>query len=256
MSKLKNSLAGRTILITGATYGIGEATARLMATRGASLILTARTTEKLETLRDEFTANGSRCEIFTADLYDMNGIEALTHFLESRRVDIFINNAGKSICRPISESLDRMGDFTRTISINYYAPVAITLCLLKHNNTLRVVNISTMNVLLPPTPYWAAYGASKTALNHWMASAEAELKDRLSVGNIYFALVATRMIAPTAAYASRRVMSVDRAARVVGMMAPSSRRSCRPYWGRAAECVAKIFRPLYCRGAMKIIDRG
>lgn len=223
---------------------------------GVNLVLVARTCEKLEELRTEFEGYGVRVDIVTADLYDMAQIEALAKYVEGLSIDIFINNAGKSICRPIEQSLDRMNDFTRTMTINYYAPVALMLSLLKACRPLRVVNVSTMNVLLPPTPYWAAYGASKSATDHWLKSTQAEFGDRLNVGTIYFALVGTRMIEPTAAYRNRRVMSVERAARIVCRMAASSRRVWRPWWAWMAVGVAKLFRPVYSKAAMRMIDRG
>lgn len=255
-STKQSQLRGKTALVTGATFGIGQHSARALARCGVNLVLTARTHEKLEELRAEFEGYGVRVDIMAADLYDMAQIEALAAFVEGLSIDIFINNAGKSICRPIGHSLDRMGDFSRTMSINYFAPVAIILSLLKANRALRVVNISTMNVLLPPTPYWAAYGASKSAIDHWLQSAHAELGYQLSVGTIYFALVGTRMIEPTAAYRDRSVMSVERAARIVCQVAGSSRTGWRPWWAWMAVGAAKLFRRIYSNAAMRMIDRG
>lgn len=249
-------LNGKTVLITGATFGIGEQTARYMSKSGAKLILVARTREKLELLQNELVIEGAVVEIFSADLYDLAKTDELMIFLQSFDIDIFVNNAGKSICRPIVESFDRMHDFTRTIGLNFYTPVKISMGLLSKNRNLRIVNISTMSVLLPPTPFWAAYGSSKGAFDHWLRSVGGELYDRLSVGNIYFPLVKTRMIEPTEACKNAKAMTVESAAAIVVMMSASRKRCWKPWWSGVACIFARTFRGFYERQSMRIIKNG
>jgi short-subunit dehydrogenase len=168
-SKLSDRVSGKTIVITGASYGIGEQLALLLSHYKVHLILIARTAEKLEAISDTVIKNGSQCTIIKANLYMENEVEnAITEIKNiPGGIDVFISNAGKSIMRSLSSSLDRYHDFTRTNSLNYLAPVKLLLAvtpLLKVAGG-QIINVSAINVLLLPAPKWAAYQASKTLPN-------------------------------------------------------------------------------------------
>lgn len=92
-------------------------------------------------------------------------------------LDVIVSNAGKSIRRSIHDSLDRYHDFTRTMAINYFAPVRLLLSIipLLEKNKGQIINVSTINALLLPIPYWAAYQASKGAFDTWFRSVAPEL---------------------------------------------------------------------------------
>jgi NAD(P)-dependent dehydrogenase (short-subunit alcohol dehydrogenase family) len=167
--------------------------------------LVARTAEKLQELQQRVTAKGGRADIFPCDLTDRDAVAALLAQLQQEPggIDIFVNNAGKSIRRSIFDSLDRFHDFTRTMNLNYFGPVQLLLGLIPGlvARQGQVINISAINVLLAPMPLWAAYQASKSAFDQWLRTVAPELNARgVATTTIYLPLVRTRMIEPTAAY--------------------------------------------------------
>jgi NAD(P)-dependent dehydrogenase (short-subunit alcohol dehydrogenase family) len=244
---LQRRLAGRTILITGASYGIGESLAESLAATGARLLLVARTAEKLAEVQRRVEARGGHALVFPCDLTDAAAVEALLQELLRLPggIDIVVNNAGKSIRRSIFDSLDRMHDFTRTMNLNYYGPVRLLLALIP---TLvarqgHVINISAVNVLLAPPPRWAAYQASKTAFDQWLRSVGPELRARgVSTTSIYLPLVRTRMIAPTREYRSMPAMQPQEAAALICRAILSRRSSYAPWWMLSAELASVLLR--------------
>src|SRR4029453_2281948 len=118
-------------------------------------------------------------------------------------VDILINNAGRSIRRSISLSYDRFHDFERTIQLNYFACVRLTLNLLPSMTARKsghIVNISSIGVLTN-APRFSAYVSSKAALESFARCAAAELHDEgVHFTIINMPLVRTPMIAPTRIY--------------------------------------------------------
>ena len=169
--KLISKLQGKTILITGASFGIGEKLAYLLADLNIHMILVARTEQKLLTMKQEIETRAAKVSVFQADLRNPEEIRALLTFIHQLPdgLDLLVSNAGISIRRSIDKSLDRYHDFTRTMAINYFAPVQLLLSLipLLEKNQGQVINVSTINVLLIPFPYWAAYQASKSAFDTW-----------------------------------------------------------------------------------------
>jgi short-subunit dehydrogenase len=177
---LRAEVAGRIVLVTGASHGIGKASARKLAAAGAIVLLVARSREDLEQVAAEITAEGGTAHVYPTDMTDTAAVERLGQELldEHGQVDVLINNAGKSIRRSIDESYDRFHDFTRTIDVNYLGPVRLLLTLLpsmRERKQGHIVNISTWGVLMPPAPRWAAYGASKSAFDVWLRSVSAEI---------------------------------------------------------------------------------
>jgi NAD(P)-dependent dehydrogenase (short-subunit alcohol dehydrogenase family) len=216
-------LAGRTVLVTGASSGIGEATAKAVARTGASVILVARRAEELERVRREIAAEGDRAgEVwaYPCDLTDGAAVDALVSRLlaEHGTVDLLVNNAGRSIRRSLHLSQDRFHDFERTMAINYFAPVRLTMGLLpamRAQGYGHVVNVLSWGVQMK-APKFAAYLASKTALDTWARIAGREAyADGVTFTNIRFGLVRTPMSAPTEAYAGRGRSPEWAAARIV-----------------------------------------
>src|SRR5262245_15848505 len=109
-------LAGRRVLVTGASSGIGEATARAVATRGATVLLVARRAEELDRLRGEIEAAGGRAAAYPCDLTDLDAVDALVArvLAEHGAVDHLVNNAGRSIRRSLALSYDRFHDVERS----------------------------------------------------------------------------------------------------------------------------------------------
>ena len=192
-------LAGRTVLVTGASSGIGEATARAAAARGAHVVLVARRADELARVRASIEAAGARASTYVVDLTDLDAIDDLVArvLAEVGTVDYLVNNAGRSIRRSLDLSHDRFHDFERTMAINYFGPVRLTMGLLPAMRTQgfgHVVNIVTWGVQMK-APKFAAYIASKTALDTWSRIAGRETyADGVTFTNMRFSLVATAMV--------------------------------------------------------------
>jgi len=233
--KLRRQLEGKTVLITGASSGIGEQVAYSLAGIKVHLILVARREDKLLAIKNEIEAHVAKASVFSADLRDRKEMEQLLAFLHQLPdgLDIIVSNAGHSIRRPILESLDRYHDFTRTMAINYFGPVELLLSSLPllEQKQGHIINVSTVNALLAPMPYWAAYQASKAAFDSWFRSAAPELNAAgISTTSIYFPLVRTPMIFPTAAYRTFPAMSPQHAARIICKSIYTKRRRYKPWW--------------------------
>ena len=210
-------LVGRTVLVTGASSGIGEATALAAASRGATVLLVARRSEELERVRAEVESRGGRAASYVCDLTDGEAIDALVAevIAEHVVVDYLVNNAGRSIRRSLHLSYGRMHDFERTMAVNYFGPVRLTLGLLPAMRAQRfghVVNVVSWGVQMK-APKFAAYLASKTALDTWSRIAAREAYgDNITFTNMRFGLVRTPMVAPTEDYDDRSAMSAEQAA--------------------------------------------
>lgn len=198
-------IAGKTIIITGASSGIGEAAAKQLARAGATLCLVARRREELERVQADIRAAGGQAFIYPADLSSNESLDACCKAIlaEQPRVDVLVNNAGRSIRRPITEALDRAHDYERTMQINYFAAVRMTLALLPRmlaQKDGQVINISSV-VSLMSTPRFSAYNGSKAALDAFSRSMRIELAEQgIHVTVINYPLVKTAMTAPTQVY--------------------------------------------------------
>jgi len=244
-ARLKRALADKTILITGASFGIGEAVARIVAEAGARVLLVARTADRLEALAAEIRSAGGDALALPADLTDPAATEALAAKLTEFAPDIVLSNAGKSIRRPLFQSLDRFHDISRTIGVNYLGPARLALAAIPGLVERRghLINISAANVLLLPAPYWAAYQASKTAFDQWIRSAAPELRARgVAVTSVYLPLVRTRMIVPTAIYAEAPAMAPEQAARLIVKMMLTRQPRWMPWWLPPAHLASALFR--------------
>lgn len=199
-------LAGKRILLTGASSGIGEAAAEQFAREGATVVVVARRQELLDALAERITAAGGDALAIACDVSDMDAVDALVADVEKRLggIDILINNAGRSIRRPLAESLERWHDVERTIVLNYYAPLRLIRGLapgMIERGDGHIINVSTWGVLSEASPLFAVYNASKAALSTVSRVVETEWGDKgVHSTTLYYPLVATPMIAPTKAY--------------------------------------------------------
>lgn len=245
-SRLITRLQNRTVLITGASFGIGEQLAKVLAVPGCQLILVARTEEKLREVQSSIETRGGQAEIWPCDLTDPHEVQALlNHINANGGVDIVVSNAGRSIHRSVFESLDRQHDLQRTMDLNYFAPSRLLLGLIPSlvERQGHVINISAVNVLLTPAPNWAAYQASKTAFDQWMRSIAPELRAKgVDTTSIYVPLVRTRMIKPTKAYDKAPAMSPEDVASLICRAIVSRRRSYGPWWLMPAQLVSVVLR--------------
>jgi NAD(P)-dependent dehydrogenase (short-subunit alcohol dehydrogenase family) len=211
-------LTGKRILLTGASSGIGAAGAELLAARGATVIAVARRQDLLEALVERITAAGGQAEARAVDLADLDAIDALVASVDDRHggVDILINNAGRSIRRPLAESLERWHDVERTMSLNYYSPLRLIRGFapgMLERGDGHIINVATWGVLSEATPLFGAYNASKAALSSVSRIIETEWSGRgVHSTTLYYPLVSTPMIAPTKAYEGLPALSAAEAA--------------------------------------------
>lgn len=211
-------LAGQRILLTGASSGIGEAAAEQFARHGATVVVVARRGELLDALADRVTAAGNEAVPIPCDLSDMAAVDALVADVQHRLggIDILINNAGRSIRRPLAESLERWHDVERTMVLNYYAPLRLIRGLapgMIERGDGHIINVSTWGVLSEASPLFAVYNASKAALSMVSRVVETEWGPRgVHSSTLYYPLVATPMIAPTKAYHGMPALTSEEAA--------------------------------------------
>jgi NAD(P)-dependent dehydrogenase (short-subunit alcohol dehydrogenase family) len=211
---------GRTVVITGASSGIGRATALKVAQAGGIPLLVARGVEKLEALRAEIEAAGGTAHVYSADLSDTDAIDDVVARMlaDHPAIDFLVNNAGRSIRRSIKLSEDRFHDFERTIQLNYFGAIKMIMALLPHMRERgfgHVVNVSSIGVQTSP-PRFSAYVASKAALDAWTRVVSSEvIGDGVSFTTIHMPLVRTPMIAPTKLYDHFPTISPDEAADLI-----------------------------------------
>ncbi|MBJ7459277.1 MAG: SDR family oxidoreductase, partial [Thermoleophilaceae bacterium] len=203
--KLRRSVNGKVVVITGASSGIGEVVAHRVGRAGATVILVARTQSKLDVIRDEIIDAGGDADVFTADLADLNDCERVIDDIIAKhgRVDVLVNNAGRSIRRSLSSSADRFHDFERTMQLNYFGALRMIMSVLpgmRQRKYGRIINISSIGAQAYP-PRFSAYVASKTALDAFSRCAQPEvLSDGVIFTTVYMPLVKTPMTAPTTIY--------------------------------------------------------
>lgn len=208
---------GNTIVLTGASSGIGEQAAKQLAARGARLCLVARRETELARVRRDIKGLGGQAWIYPTDLTDDASIDAtLARILDEHpRVDALVNNAGHSIRRPILDALDRAHDYERTMRLNYFGALRMTMGLIPRFVQQRhghVVNVSTLSAQMP-IPLFSAYLASKAALESYSRSLNAELGHLgITASVVYFPMVRTPMSNRTKLYRHMKMMDVDQAA--------------------------------------------
>jgi NAD(P)-dependent dehydrogenase (short-subunit alcohol dehydrogenase family) len=216
----EGAVNGKTVVITGASSGIGRAAALKIAAAGGVPLLVARTQEKLEEVKAEIEAAGGSAYVYPCDLSDFDAIERLVESMlsEHAAIDMLVNNAGRSIRRSVMLSYDRFHDFERTVQLNYLSPVKLMLGLLPHmteRGSGHVVNVSSIGVQTNP-PRFSAYVASKSALDAWTRVTSSEtIGDGVTFTTIHMPLVRTPMIAPTKIYDSFPTISPDEAADLI-----------------------------------------
>ncbi|WP_068054811.1 SDR family oxidoreductase [Nocardia xishanensis] len=213
-------LSGRIVLITGASSGIGLATAHAVARRGATVLMVARGRADLLAAAESVRAEGGAAYTYPCDITDPESVDGLVRAMlaDHGHVDYLVNNAGRSIRRSVVNSTDRMHDFERTMAVNYFGAVRLILGLLPSMRARRfghIVNISSIAVQTK-VPRFAAYVASKSALDNFSEIAAVENRDAgITFTSVRMPLVRTPMIAPTDLYRSLPVPDPDRAAAIV-----------------------------------------
>jgi NAD(P)-dependent dehydrogenase (short-subunit alcohol dehydrogenase family) len=217
---LRGTVEGKVCVVTGATSGIGLATAEKLADAGAILVIGARTQETLDEVSAQLNARGADVHAYQCDFADMDACDRFIQTVSENHgaVDVLINNAGRSIRRSLDKSFDRFHDFERTMQLNYFGSLRLIMgfapAMLERRRG-HIINISSIGVLTN-APRFSAYVASKAALDSFSRCAAAEWSDRhVCFTTINMPLVKTPMIAPTKIYDSVPTLSPEEAADMV-----------------------------------------
>jgi NAD(P)-dependent dehydrogenase (short-subunit alcohol dehydrogenase family) len=217
---LRGTVGGKVVLVTGGSSGIGLAAAHKFAEAGAITLICGRDQDKLDEACAEAKAKGYQFIAYPADIADMADCDRFVQQVIANHggVDFLINNAGRSIRRAIEGSYDRFHDYERTMQLNYFGCLRVTMGFLPGMTAKRkghVVNISSIGVLTN-APRFSAYVASKAALDAWTRCASSEFADvGVTFTTINMPLVRTPMIAPTKIYNNVPTLSPEEAADMI-----------------------------------------
>ncbi|MCL2770131.1 MAG: SDR family oxidoreductase [Solirubrobacterales bacterium] len=243
---LRDAVAGRHVLITGASSGIGRATALKVAQAGGVPLLVARNVERLEETRAQIVAAGGTAFVYAADISNMEEVDHLVQrvLADHHHVDVLINNAGRSIRRSVALSYDRFHDYERTMQLNYFGAVRLILRLLppmRERGRGHIINISSIGVQTNP-PRFSAYVASKAALDAFTRVVASEvIGDGVAFTTIHMPLVRTPMIAPTTMYKAFPTITAEEAADMIADALRTRRKHMGTRlgtWGEVAYALA------------------
>ncbi|MDB4261659.1 SDR family NAD(P)-dependent oxidoreductase, partial [bacterium] len=216
LAALRRKVKGKVVVVTGATSGIGKECALRLARADATVILVARTVSKLDETLAEIAEKGGKAQAYSCDVSSEKACKKLVSGVlkDHGRVDILINNAGRSIRRSVRYSYDRFHDFERTMELNYYGALRLILGFLptmEEQKSGQIINISSIGVLTSP-PRFSAYVASKSALDAFSLCAAPEYAaENIDFTTIHMPLVRTPMIAPTSLYKAFPTLSPEQA---------------------------------------------
>lgn len=240
--RVRRRLAGRTVLVTGASSGIGRATSLALGRSGAHVVGLARRAAALAELEGELTAGGARSTMIRCDLRDPDQVAQALEVLAPLHLDTVISNAGLSIHRAVADSTVR-DDLRRSAGTNLLGPAQLITGLvpgLRERGRGQVINIGSVSALVP-TAGWASYAATKAGFDTWLRALAGELRGSgVGVTTVHFPLVRTPMVA--AGRRTRWALTADQAASVVLAATVRQPRLLAPWWARIA-CVAGVLAP-------------
>ncbi|WP_432815738.1 SDR family NAD(P)-dependent oxidoreductase [Sphingorhabdus sp.] len=184
---MTNAFAGKIALVTGASRGIGAATATALAAQGAHVILTARTAKDLEAVEDAIFDAGGSATIAPLDLTDGDSIARLAVAVTERwgKLDILVLNAAMLGTLSPVPAIDG-AEFARLFTLNVTAQqvmIASFDALLRKSDAGRLLAL-TSSVGASPRAFWGAYGASKAALENLVDSYGEEVKNLSQVRTV------------------------------------------------------------------------
>ena len=183
---MEQTLTGKVAVVTGASGGIGEATARELAARGASVVLASRAAGRLDGLRREISASGGAALAVETDVSDRSSVEAMFWRAvgEFGSLDVLVNNAGLGLSGRISDV--RAEDLRHVFEVNTVGPLNCIQAALPHmGEGGRIVNVSSV-VGKRAIPKVGAYCATKSALNALSDALRVEVASReITVTSVY-----------------------------------------------------------------------
>ena len=183
---MENTLKGRVAVVTGASSGIGEATARELASRGAAVVLASRDAGKLEALRREISASGGRALAVKTDISDAGSVDAMVREAVEAfgSIDVLVNNAGLGLSGRVAEL--RAEDLRYVFEVNTIGPLNCIQAALQHMpRGGRIINVSSV-VGRRSIPKVGGYCATKFALNALSDAIRVEVADRdITVTSVY-----------------------------------------------------------------------
>jgi NAD(P)-dependent dehydrogenase (short-subunit alcohol dehydrogenase family) len=182
----KTSLSDKVAVVTGASSGIGEATARALAARGAAVVLAARNEEKILFLEHEISAAGGSALAVPTDVTDEASAKSMVEWAvgELGSLDVLVNNAGLGLSGRVAEL--RLDDLRYLFEVNVLGPLNCIQAVLPHmGRGGRVVNVSSV-VGKRAIPKVGGYCATKSALNALSDALRVEIADRgIEVTTVY-----------------------------------------------------------------------
>jgi acyl-CoA synthetase (AMP-forming)/AMP-acid ligase II/NAD(P)-dependent dehydrogenase (short-subunit alcohol dehydrogenase family) len=233
------------VLVTGASSGVGEATALRLGAAGATVLLVARRAELLEEIATEIVRAGGTAHTHPCNLADPDQVGRLVSDVldQHGHVDVVVSNAGISIRRWVSESYERFHDVQRTIGVNYLGPVRLLLGLLpsmRERGSGHIVNVATIGVNFPALR-WSAYIASKAAFEAWLGGVAPEIRaDGVTTTSVHMQLVRSPMLGPFAMWNYLPGMSTGEAAGIVSRAIVERPRVIAPYWARIGGAMTDL----------------
>ncbi len=183
---MEKTLKDRVAIVTGASSGIGEATARALSARGAAVVLAARDEEKLRALEKEISASGGHALGMRTDVSDRDSVDALMDrtIAEFGALDVLVNNAGVGLSGRVAEL--RAEDLRYVFEVNVVGALNCIQAALPHlGEGGRIINVSSV-VGKRAIPKVGGYCASKFALNALSDALRVEVANRdISVTSVY-----------------------------------------------------------------------
>ena len=175
---MSSNIEGKVVVITGASSGLGEATARLLSAEGASVVLGARRTERIKSLADELKSAGGNAIAVTTDVTDREQVKRLvdTAVQAYGRIDVMINNAGLMPHSPLERL--RIDDWDRTIDVNIKGVlygIAAALPHMMKQKAGHIINVSSV-AGHKVSPAGAVYAATKHAVRALSEGLRQEVK--------------------------------------------------------------------------------
>jgi NADP-dependent 3-hydroxy acid dehydrogenase YdfG len=175
---MSNNIAGKVVVITGASSGLGEATARLLSAEGACVVLGARRVERLQALADELTGRGGKALAVATDVTDRDQVKALVEAAVQAfgRIDVIINNAGLMPQAPLERL--KVDEWDRMIDVNLKSVlygIAAALPHMQRQKSGHIINVSSV-AGHKVGPGFTVYAATKHAVRALSEGLRQEVK--------------------------------------------------------------------------------